>query len=188
MARTERRAGTAITPTLPVTKCRAFTLMEMVVVCAVLIIIAAAIMPNLVAMTRSRSLKDLEGSIARLPAEARNEALKSQTPVQIRVSGTMLVVEQVPDTGAPVQVEQVDLGSDITIDSAQLNGKSVDIGSWTWMVYPDGSADSGAMQFSEGQVQKSLILYTSGDSRFITGPMPDQSQDQWPAGQLLQRS
>jgi type II secretory pathway pseudopilin PulG len=160
----------------------------MIVVCAVLIIIAAAIMPNMIAITRSRSLKDLEGSVARLPAEARNEAQKSQTPVQIRVSGTMLVMEQVPPDGAPVQVEQVDLGSDISIDAAQLNGQSTDIGSWTWMVYPDGSADSGAMQFSEGQVVKSLVLTASGDSRFITGPMPDQSADQWPAGQLLQRS
>lgn len=167
---------------------RAFTLMEMVVVCAVLIIIAAAIVPNLVAITRSRALKDLEGNIARLPAEARNEALRSQTPVQLRLSGTMLVMEQVPTTGAPVQVKEVDLGSDIQVDSVQLNGKPSDTGTWAWTVYPDGSADSGGIQFSEGQAQRALILSPSGSARWITGELPDQSQDQWPAGQLLQRT
>ena len=96
-------------PTSPVTeRARAFTLVEMIVVCAVLVVIAAALVPNLLAFTRSRSLKDLEANVARLPAEARNEALKSQTPIRLRVSGTTLVMEQVPADGSnPQQVKSV---------------------------------------------------------------------------------
>lgn len=163
----------------------AFTLVELTVVCAILVIIAATIVPNLVAVTRSRSLKDLEGNVARLPAEARNEAVKSQTPVRLRVSGTTLVMERVPATGEPAQVKMVDLGDSLTVDAAQQNGKTTDAGSWVWMVYPDGSADSGGVEFTEGQAQKSLVLSANGGVQWIDGPLPDSAQDTWPAGQLL---
>jgi type II secretory pathway pseudopilin PulG len=165
-----------------------FTLIELTVVCAILIVIAGAIVPNLLTLTQSRSLKDLEGNVARLPVEARNEALKSQNPVRLRISGTMLVMEQVPATGDPIQVKQVDLGENLQIDTVQLNGKPSDIGSWEWTVYPDGSADSGGIQFTEGKAEKSMVLSQNGTSQWISGELPDQTQDQWPAGQLLQRS
>lgn len=167
---------------------RAFTLVEVIVVCAVLIIIAAAIVPNLFAITRSRRLQDLEGNIARLPAEARNEAQQTQTPVRLRVSGTMLVMEQVPANDAPQQVKAVDMGDSLQVDTVQLNGQPSDVGSWAWTVYPDGSADSGGIQFSEGKAQKSLILSPTGTAQWVSGDLPDQSQDQWTAGQLLQRT
>ena len=176
-------------PTSPVTeRARAFTLVEAVVVCAILIVIASALVPNLLAFTRSRRVKDLEGNVARLPAETRNEALQLRTPVRLRVSGTTLVMEQVPATGNPQQVKTVDMGDTLQVDSVQLNGKPSDVGSWEWTAYPDGTADSGGIQFSEGAAQKSLILAPTGEAQWISGPLPDQSQDQWPAGQLLQRT
>jgi type II secretory pathway pseudopilin PulG len=169
-------------------RAKAFTLVEMIVICAVLLIIAAAIVPNLLAITRSRSLKDLEADVARLPAEARNEAVQTDTPVRLLISGTMLVMEQVPATGDPQQIKEVDLGDSLQVETVELNGTPTDVGSWEWTVYPDGSADSGGIQFSEGQAQDSLILSSTGTAQWISGELPDQSQDQWPAGQLLQRS
>jgi len=167
---------------------RAFTLVEAIVVCAVLLVIAGAIIPNWFRVVQSRTLKDLEGKIARLPAETRNEAVKTQTPARIRLSGTLLVMEQAPKDGAPVRVKTIDLGTDLQVGSMQINGKPTDSGSWLWTAYPDGSADSGGVQFTEGKVQKALVLSATGDAQWLSGPLPDQSQDQWPAGTLLQRS
>lgn len=167
---------------------RGFTLVEIVVVCAILIVIAGAIVPNLLTITQSRNLKDLEGNVARLPAEARNEAIQTQTPVRLRFSGTTIVMEEVPADGDPQQVKEVDLGDSLQVDTVQLNGKPSDVGSWEWTVNPDGSADSGGVEFSEGQAHKSLILSPTGTAQWISGDLPDQSQDQWPAGQLLQRT
>ena len=105
---------------------RAFTLVEMIVVCAVLVIIAAAIVPNLVAITRSRSLKDLEAGVARLPLEARNEALQTHTPVRLRVSGTTLVMERVPVGGDPQLALKSGTFAPGTIGDPTAKGNSCD--------------------------------------------------------------
>src|SRR5579884_870757 len=89
-----------------------FTLAEMVVVTMVLLVIAALIAPNVVAFERSREAKALEGSIARLPAEARNAAIKQQVPVAIVVQGDELVMETVPPQ------------SQMTINSSQTSNNS----------------------------------------------------------------
>jgi prepilin-type N-terminal cleavage/methylation domain-containing protein len=196
-----------------------FTMIEMIAVTLVLLIIAAAIAPRLIADQQSASLKELEARIARLPAQAKSEALRTQNPVSIRISGNTLVmneeeINQTQDATSgdgsttlsnttatsysgsnqtelssdPIQLRQIDLGSDIQVDSVQLNGQNSDIGSWIWTVYPDGSAQQGGIEFSSGSAKMSLELESNGESQWVSGALPDASQDQWPAGQLATSS
>jgi Tfp pilus assembly protein FimT len=196
----------------------------MIVIALILMIMAALAVPNIVAYQRSASHKQLEANVARLPLEARNQAVLLQNPVSISVSGNTLVMqEQEFDTNpnsntgsmssndssttldpdnlmqgasgsagagatTQVQLKTIDLGTDMQVDSVQLNGQATDTGSWLWMAYPDGSSDTGAIQFSEGSVSKSLVMDGKGHSQWISGEMPDQSQDEWSAGQLETRS
>ena len=192
-----------------------FTFVEVIVITIILLIMAAIIIPNYLAYQRSASEKELEASIARLPLEAKNEAVKLQTPVAITVSDSALILQEEPsasgsssyaqsasslgtntttlstssDPGTtPIQLQEINLGSTLQIANVEMNGQSSDTGSFMWTVYPDGSADEAGIEFTEGTVHKSLVLTSTGDSRWITGDLPDQSQDQWPAGQVATQS
>jgi len=167
---------------------RGFTLVELVVVIFVLLLLATAVVPRVVAIQKSRRLKDMEGRIIRLPIEARNEAVRAATPVRLRVDGAALVMERAPVNGTPEMVKRVPLGSGIQVESVRLGDQPSNTGSWQWTVYPDGSADEGGIQFAEGASEKSLLLTSQGDARWILGDLPDGTPERWPAGQLRQRT
>lgn len=165
----------------------AFTFVEVSVVITVLLLMAAVMLPRLSAVKKSRDLRSLEAKVARLPVEARNEAVKSSAPVTIRLSDTALVMERTPANGSAEQVKQIDLGSTMQVDDAQRNGQEAAPASWQWTAYPDGTSDSGGLTVIEGDQRKSLIMPKAGFPTWVTGDLPDASQDQWPAGDLLQR-
>jgi type II secretory pathway pseudopilin PulG len=170
-----------------ISKARAFTVVELNIVVLILLLAAAFVIPSILSIQKSRAIKDLEGNVARLPIEAQNASIKSQLPVTLQLQGTSLLIQETPVTGSPTTVKEVDLGQNLTIAVAQLNGKTVDSGSWIWHAYPDGTTDVGGLQFSEGSLTRSLVIYADGSSNWTNTELPDISQQQWPAGQLLQR-
>lgn len=168
---------------------QAFTLIELVLVVLVLSAMVAIVVPRLIAIKKSRDLTNLEASIARLPTLARNAAMSSGKPVTLQISDDTLVMQQSQTDGsAAQQLKQVPLGNQITVENTQLDSKTVDPTAWTWTAYPDGSADSGGLEFTEGTVQKSLVIPRDRNVRWIDGALPDTSGDEWTAGQLLPRS
>jgi type II secretory pathway pseudopilin PulG len=170
----------------------AFTLMELLVLMTVLVIAAAAIFPNVVAYEQSQKAKKLEASILRFPLDAKDEAVKAQMPVRIRVDGNTLVMERMPldFTGQqqPQMVKQLDLGDTVQVENTQAASNTATDTSWEWTTYPDGSSDQAGIQFSFGSVEKSLVLPAVGDPQWTTGVLPDQTQVKWQAGQLSIRS
>lgn len=174
-----------------------FTLAEMVVIMLVLVLMAAYILPNIAAYERTQEEKALEGQIARMPAEVVADAVRLQVPVALTIQGNDLVIEETPpaqmqtvnssqtQVTSGIQVlSQLSLGSDMEVASVQTGGQSADLGSWTWTVYPDGSASDAGIEFAEGRLTKSLVLQSDGQSRWLDSALPDQTPTQWPAGQL----
>jgi type II secretory pathway pseudopilin PulG len=177
----------------------------MSVVITILVLMAAAVMPNLVAIARSRQFYNAEQTLWRLPMEARNEASKSQEPVTLRLEGDTFVMERPkPDddqnnTTTNVQnssqnnqdmeeVKRVDFSGGLHAESARKNGDTSDLASWKWTVYPDGTSDSGGVAFTEGNSRKSLVLSATADAHWIQGDLPtNDDNDHWPAGQLQTR-
>ncbi len=180
-------------PTSPVTskltkKHHGFTLIELIVVLFILVLLTTAIVPRVVALQKSRHLKDVEANVIRLPAEARNEAVRSGGPVQIRIDGAALIMERAPLGGSPEEVKRVQFGRDLEVSSTETGGQPADAGSWLWTIYPDGSADAGGIEFREGSaVTKSLLLASDGSVRWVSGDLPEGLPERWPAGQLETR-
>ena len=170
-----------------ITMRRGFTLVEMTVVIAILAMIAALVVPNMIAIKRSQDIRVMEASLLRAPAEARNEARKAQVPVVLRVDGDVLVMERMSTEGDPEEVKRVTLVDGVRIESARQGSETMDLASWQWVVYPDGSADTGLLEFSEGETRKSLVLAADGNARWVTGEVPEITQEWWPAGELEQR-
>ena len=168
---------------------RGFTLVEMTVVISVLALMAALVVPNMVAIKRSQDLRDLEASLLRAPAEARNEARKTRQPVTLRVEGDALVMERgaSDEEEEAEEVKRVVFGERLRIESAQIAGEPIDVASWQWAAYPDGSADTGGLEFVEGEARKSLVLSGDRSARWVEGELPQMTEDRWPAGELEQR-
>jgi type II secretory pathway pseudopilin PulG len=166
---------------------RGFTFIEMVVVILALMLIAALIMPNMVAIHRSREQADVEASILRASAEARNEARRSQRPVSIRLEDGSLILERISEEEDPEQVKRVSLGEELRAERALRGEEPVDPDNWRWTVYPDGSAETGGIEFSQGDDRKSLLIAADGTARWVRGALSETIRERWPAGEIEQR-
>jgi type II secretory pathway pseudopilin PulG len=169
----------------------------MIAVTAILLIMAALIVPNLVGMAHSRSVRDNEEAIERLPAAARIEAQRSGAPVILRIQDNALVMERCSPGEDPLNADQTDtvltlqINSDLRPDSAQEGGKSVDTGAWKWIAYPDGSAEVGGLTFTSGTTAGgtstiSLMIPARGEAIWSRGELPPPDGNQWPAGTMVQ--
>lgn len=167
-----------------------FTLIEATVVITTLALLAALVLPNVVAMKRSRDVRSLKASVLRFPAEAVNEARQSQQAVVLRAEGNdTLVLERTGQDGSDSsEVKRLTLSADLQLDGAQSEGQSVDLGSWEWKVYPDGSAKPGRLELTEGGRVLSLRLPTEGEQpRWIDPEVTQAGEERWSAGELEQR-
>ncbi|MBC7807667.1 MAG: type II secretion system protein [Akkermansiaceae bacterium] len=172
---------------------RGYTLIEMIVVITILALMAALIIPNFLAMKRSRDIRDAEAALIRLPAEARIEAQRSGSPVTIRVEGEGLVLDRsaTAEEPDPVEVKRLKLPDGIRLDAARSGTETTDLSSWQWVVYPDGSAESAGLEFVEGDsARHSLMLPAKPgeSSRWLEGGLPQEDESgRWTAGELEQR-
>jgi len=73
-----------------------YTLIEACAVIVVVAVLAASVIPNLVALKRTRDIRKVEASVQRLPLQARVEARLGRVPVVMRVEGDELVLERRP--------------------------------------------------------------------------------------------
>jgi len=162
--------------------------MEMTVITVILILIAAAIVPSYVSVEKSEQLKADEGTIARLASKTKNDAVANQNPVRLRFDGSSVIEEEVEQDGEINQLSEVNLGSTVQIDQAEKDYNTADPTSWDWTAYPDGTSDPGGIQVTIDSEVRSLIIPATGDAAWTTGPLPDVTEDQWTAGQLLQRT
>ncbi|WP_395146332.1 Tfp pilus assembly protein FimT/FimU [Armatimonas sp.] len=178
------------TPPAPTRWGSLFTLIEATVVITILALMAALVVPNVVALQRSRAVQGLKASLLRLPAEAQNEARRSKQAVTLRTEGsTTLVLEQLGQDGQEAtEFKRLSLGNEIQLDAAQLEGESVDLASWEWTVYPDGSARVGRLEFLEGNRVLSLLLPSEGElPRWSAAGTLEAGEGRWSAGELEQR-
>lgn len=102
----------------------AFTLVEMIVVTMIIALMAALIMPNVVAFKRSRDLKDTQAKILRLPLEAKNEAMRSGRPVQLHFDGEDLVMTREPAPGMSNATSNSSQGASLTVGATASTGGS----------------------------------------------------------------
>ena len=168
----------------------------MTVVLAILLLMAAIILPRAQAFLTSQNQRKTEAAILRMPIAAKNAAVKDQQPVTIRIDGTDLVEADtqfdsngdITPASQTTELKRVPLGDDIQIVSTTENGQSTSSGTWQWTVYPDGSCDECAIGFSLGSLHKSLVLPSYGQPHWVDGDPPDPTQNVWQAGELLQRA
>ncbi|MES2463909.1 MAG: type II secretion system protein [Armatimonadota bacterium] len=173
----------------------AFTLIEMTVVITILAVMAASIMPNLVALKQSRELRELEWALQRLPAQARDEARQRNARVILRMDGDDLVLSEVRTAEGGTEgdaeleeIKRVPLGKNLRIDAVRKGMETISSSDWEWTAYPDGSSDNANLSVVEGDTNKSLVLPASGEAHWNTDDETEPAEDEpWQAGEVEQR-
>jgi prepilin-type N-terminal cleavage/methylation domain-containing protein len=171
---------------------RGFTLIEMTVVITILAVMAASIMPNLVAIKQSRELRELEWALQRLPAQARDEARQRNARVILRIDGDDIVLSHVrtadgglDDTAELEEIKRVPLGKNLRIDAVRKGSETISSSEWEWTAYPDGSSDDANLAVIEGDNAKSLVLPANGEARWNTDDENGAGEDEpWQAGEV----
>src|SRR5687768_1564522 len=109
----------------------------MTVVITILAVMAASIMPNLVAIKQSRELRALEWTLQRVAAQARDEARQRNARVILSMDGDDLVMSLVrtaegetADTAELEEIKRVPLGKNLRIDAVRKGTETISSSEW----------------------------------------------------------
>lgn len=169
---------------------RAFTLIEMMAVTAVLAIIAGLVTPNIASALKANRKRDYLESIQRLTVEARQIAESSGTATALVADedGGLQILQTEPGAQEPTTLRTVSAVQGIA-PSRFVNGNDeVGAGDWQAQFFPDGTSDQAGLEFGEGGTIWSLAIDRHGNGHVTKGELEEVQEDRWPAGEYVQRS
>ncbi|CAN5578893.1 hypothetical protein BH11ARM2_BH11ARM2_24240 [soil metagenome] len=161
---------------------RAFTLIELMVVIAVLVMMASIAVPSVVALQRSRAERSTLESVGRLPSEARIRAREKGKTVTLAYESSQGELTLTQDDE---QVGTVSLGNALQVNSVDLD--DTDKSTSDVKFYEDGTADPATIRLTAGGSQRYLRIDKDGSSRWVDEP-PQTNDERWQAGELEQRA
>lgn len=171
---------------------RAFTLIELSVVVFLIVLLVAAVAPNLVAMKRSQVEREFPIALRRIAVEARERAIASGTPLALTFGDQLQVlnlVEPSADGTNDLQLRQLVLTPEIQTGRLEIAGSESNSADWVLRFYPDGTSDGGGVEFTRGGNQTFALVVdaATGSSRLVDGPLPDTLNQRWQAGEIEHR-
>ena len=163
----------------------------------VILLIATAVMPNVLSMQRSREERSFWGRFERLPQRAREEAISRAQTIALRASDGERALELVTVSNNAGALEEEAEGSSVfslpmlenaTVQAMQQNGEPVTAGEFEIRFYPDGTSDSGGVTVEIEDLVQSLTIDKRGRGYVAQGGIDEQQDDSaWPAGEIEQR-
>lgn len=181
---------------------RAFTLIEMTVVCAILAMVAVLVMPNLIGMKARRDRDETIDSVLRLAQRGRESAIQDGVTYSLTVNGgTTLTLQkekaeqegddprQTPaGTQATLEdVAHVDLDNGVSVGNLRLGSQDSSVSDFTMHFYPDGHSEGGGLELNYDGAQRSLLVTNRGLVSLADGALPATAETDWEAGQYVQR-
>jgi len=162
-------------------------------VIVVVLLIATAVMPNILSMQRSREERSFWGRFERIPQRAREEAIARAQTVTLRAfdgeEALELVAGSATDPDAETQsIYRLDMVGGGTVQAMQVNSQPASSGDFQLRFFPDGSSDTGGITVQMGDLVRSLTVDRRGRGRVADGAIEEQDDDTaWPAGDFEQR-
>ncbi len=191
---------------------RGFTLVELGVVCIIIVTMTAVIIPNMLAIQRSRNVWQFEQAIQRLVASSIEEAINRNREMVLTFDDGknqfLLSTEAASQdsSGAPIGsgsptslngaaddqerkvVASVILPSGTTVQQYQKAGQASNSGEWQIHFFPDGTCEGGGIELSENGATRTLYIDPRGSYTFSEKALPDPSTQEWTAGDFQRRA
>ncbi len=153
-------------------------------------VFASAIVPNMLAEKRGREQRQFYSSLRDAAVKARSQAITSGKAIIMGFddSQNMLTLSTENDEGkAGDSIATVPLTSGISALNFELEGNNVSSPDWQLRFYSDGNSDKGGIEVGTTDNSKSLVVGDDGLAKLSDGPIPDTSNDKWPAGDYEHR-
>lgn len=201
-----RKVGRVKRPTSARMNKRGFTLIEITVVVAVIVILAATAVPGLFAARRSREARAFFSNLRDLGVRARNEAIRLpatvvltydeaetrfQLEVEVEEEGTSSLSRSTTQETEPaeerLQGTEVVVPEGITVQSFRANGDDTTASEWRIRFFPDGRSDGGGLQIEDAGIIQSWVVDDSGRERLLEVELTETEAERWEAGQHEQR-
>ena len=170
---------------------RAFTLIEMIVVVAVLMMMSAIVLPRVVAMVNGQASRDFQSALMRLGSQARLLAIDTGDAVRVTYDedrGEIIFETLDDETQAAEQSDAVLLPRSAQLTSFTLQGRQVPITDWVVEFFPDGTGTDAGVEVQDGtRLYSVLINGQDGTAQLVDGELQEDPETEWEAGDLEQR-
>ncbi len=185
---------------------RGITLIEMSVVVMVILIMAALIERNFSHVKEGLAQRAFTSSLRSEVIRARLTAIQDGKTVTMQydpAGSTFTLSEPTTDTTssnqAPIKitdlqsqptesVHSIPIAPGITFSTFRIGTNDTGNGDWKLHFYPEGRSDGGGVQMMVGKVTESLLIDPHGLPTYVSGPLPDASNDVWQSGTYEQRA
>ena len=162
-----------------------FTLIELIVVCSVLVLLASVVVPNIVSMKASDDQNSALAGVRRIAADARERAITAGIATQVTYdeSAHELDIVQVQDDGTTSILSRTPLTTGVEPQRFQLEGREVAASDFKLTFAPDGHSNGGGLEFPN----LSVSVDQTGVAQIVDGPLPQPEESRWEAGDLAPR-
>ncbi len=152
----------------------------------VLALVSIAVVPSIVGMRATSDRRETMANIRRLAATARERAISSGQTTQVIYDDSLkqFQIQDVASDGTATTASTIQLLASIEPTRFQLADKDSSSSDFKLTFTPDGKSNGGGVEFSNF----AITVGTNGLSKFITGTLPDPTDQVWQAGNLEQRA
>jgi type II secretory pathway pseudopilin PulG len=168
-----------------VKRARGFTYIEVLVVILITLLLAALVMPNLIARKRSRDEWSFRTHLRSLGKDARSRAIEIGRMVSLSFDKTKNEVQviEIDINGAEKQTQALAVPDWLTPERFVADQNESIGDSWRVPFYSDGASSGGGIEFKSDQGSWSLVVSPLDQTiKDLDGPMPDFTYETWPAG------
>lgn len=188
-------------------------MIEITVVLVVIVVMASLITPRVITMRSQQEQRAAFGQLLDFTRSARGKAIEDGVTYALAYDGSksqfVMKKEPPPDQAAavsgtipaPVQrplanvqsasdmqdVTTLQMPDGISPTKFVVQQNSVDPSSFLLHFYPDGTSDGGGVEITRGTDTNSLQVTQEGYPTMMTGPLPDTTEQEWPAGTYVQK-
>jgi prepilin-type N-terminal cleavage/methylation domain-containing protein len=171
---------------------RGFTLIELTIVIALIVMFAIAVAPNVLAQRRSVAVRSFFLGIRRIVSEAREAAVTQKATVYLTYDegSNRLVVSRAStqeDSEQRQEFASLDVPDEIEPSDFRVAQADANAADWSVAFYADGTSDGGSLQLDSGEDGRSLTITSAGYALVANGETPDPATEKWEAGSYEQR-
>ncbi len=167
-----------------------FTLIEMMVVTAILALVAMTVFPNLARIQEAHRKREFVRSLTSIAREAREQAILSASTVALRLDDSSLVVESAGSVDQDARTLRTKaMPSGFSAQRTNVDGLDSSSAEWELKFYADGSSDRGGIELADdtGALYSLVIDNDRGQARLVSGELPVLTEETWQAGEIERR-
>jgi type II secretory pathway pseudopilin PulG len=175
---------------------QAFKLIELMIVTTVIVLLAAIVTPQVVAMKHARDARLSLIQLRDLALQAREMAIRDGHSLVLKYQenqATMQIVRPGDTTSTDETLVNdqvlgtVQLADGVSLRSFRSQSEDKTATDWELYFYADGKADKGGFEVEASGSVQSVRVDATGEVSLVSGSLPQEEDTSWVAGENEKR-